>query len=134
MTSGFESAVTYGFRVRAKDLYGYGPYSKVLYVVPKTAPDKMLPPVTIVEGVLIKISWVEPFGNGADVIKYRVQVQKKDGSFITEDEYCSETNATMNQVLNCYVPMSTLTGPKYKLEKYDYVIARAQAGSFIAYG
>lgn len=71
---GFEPAVTYGFRVRALDLYGYGPYSSILYVVPKTSPDKMQPPTTVITDVDVRISWIEPFGNGADVIKYKVYV------------------------------------------------------------
>jgi hypothetical protein len=94
----------------------------------------MMPPVTVVFGALIKISWIEPFGNGADIIKYRVQVQKKDGTFIVEDEFCRETNTTMTEVRMCFIPMAILTGPKYSLMKYDYVIAKVQAGSFIAYG
>lgn len=64
----------------------------MLSVVPKALPDKPGIPITEIDGTNVKISWDEPNGNGAAVIKYRIYVQKKDGSFRLEDTYCNENS------------------------------------------
>ncbi len=79
--TGFSSGITYSYRLRAKDIIGYGPYSEILSIVPKALPDKTETPETVVEDIRVKISWKKPGGNGAVINKFRVYIKIKDGTF-----------------------------------------------------
>ena len=95
--SGFESSNTYNFRIRALDKIGWGPYSEVLTVIPKALPDQAEVPETVIEGIRIKISWLKPFGNGAEIDKFRVYVRNKAGEYLLETVNCQETDQSVFQ-------------------------------------
>ena len=93
--SGFESSNTYNFRIRALDKIGWGPYSEVLTVIPKALPDQAEVPTTVNDGPRIKISWSKPFGNGAEIDKFRVYVRNKDGVYLLESINCQESDQSV---------------------------------------
>lgn len=53
------SGDNYGFRVRAKNIFGWGPYSQVSYIQAAREPDQPLAPVTSIDA-----------GNGGVVITW----------------------------------------------------------------
>lgn len=131
-TTGFAKSLTYTYRVRAMDLIGYGQYSNLLTVVPMDLPDQTDIPVTVIKGINVKISWIEPFGNGDPIFKYRVYLQMKSGLFRLEDTFCNEKDTALSR--SCMIPMSILTGPIYQLVKYDLIVAQVESANAIGYG
>ena len=121
LTTGFTSGVSYGFRLRALDSIGYGPYSKELFVVPLTTPDQSDPPTTVIDGVNVKVSWNAPYGHGAPIKSYKVYIKRGDGTFVLEDTYCKSSDPLTTSNMHCKIPMAVLTGPIYSLQKGDLI-------------
>lgn len=126
-TSGFTPGTTYSYRLRAKNSYGYGPYSSTVSITPASAPSQIATATTTVDTVYAKIAWAEPASNGASITGYRVYIQQKSGSYRLESTYCSESDATVTANKYCLVPMSELTGSNYLLVRGDLVVAKVQA-------
>jgi len=54
----------YRFRVRAKNVYGYGPLSDESLIVPDSVPAMMAHPETTLDFQTVNFSWTTPFDNG----------------------------------------------------------------------
>jgi len=93
-------------------------------VVPKALPDQVGTPVTEIVHIRVKISWNEPGGNGAEIIKYRVYLMKKSGEFVLETSHCSENDQEVFKNRYCFIPMAELTGDFYKFVKGDLIVAK----------
>ena len=92
--------------------------------MPKTLPDQVETPETVIEGIEVKISWTKPFGNGADIIKFRVFIKHKNGEYMLDDKNCREDDQTVFLNQHCYISMAELTGPEYQLVKGDLIQAK----------
>jgi hypothetical protein len=79
VSSGLTAGYPYEFRLRAKNIHGWGPYSTVLKVIPSTVPSLMPPVTTAVNNIYVKFSWTAPFSNGADITAYNIEILKSDG-------------------------------------------------------
>jgi hypothetical protein len=60
------SGELYGFRVRARNIFGWGPYSQVTYIQAAREPDQPLPPVTSIDAATggVVITWTAPSARG----------------------------------------------------------------------
>jgi hypothetical protein len=67
----------YEFKVRARNVYGYGEYSEVLVVQTGDRPDTMDQLTTIAVGSIIQITWDEPADNGYPVDDYELEILNK---------------------------------------------------------
>jgi hypothetical protein len=68
----------YSFRLRAKNQHGWGPYSEIVQTIPCTTPAKMSPVTMTIENIYVKISWIAPSANGAQITNYRVLILAND--------------------------------------------------------
>lgn len=64
-------------------------------MIPKALPDQAEVPTTVNDGPRIKISWSKPFGNGAEIDKFRVYVRNKDGVYLLESINCQESDQSV---------------------------------------
>jgi len=127
-TSGFTAGSTYKFRVRAKNIFGWGPYSGNLTVVPASVPATMAAVTVAVDNVYAKISWTQPAINGATITAYKIVIAQSDGTTYTESTtYCDGTDSGILAQKYCLVPMSALTASPYSLARGTLVKAKAQA-------
>jgi len=55
------AGVTYTFTVASRNIIGYSQESVSISIIPAQVPDKPLPPVTILSGSFINITWTTPF-------------------------------------------------------------------------
>lgn len=68
VTGNFPASSAYKFRVKAKNLYGWGPYSTVLSVITATVPAKMAKPtLTLIGNTDVLVSWALPSNGGANL-------------------------------------------------------------------
>lgn len=67
--------VTYQFRVRAENIYGFGPFSDSIAIKTPTAPSATSVPLTVIdkEGN-IRISWNRPEDGGSPITGFTVQI------------------------------------------------------------
>lgn len=103
----------YRFRVRARNIYGYGPYSADTTVIPDDAPGKTsIPTVALdtVDATQVKISWDQPNDHSSTITAYEILFMKANGDFVTELTQCNGdgTVPTVVSARTCTVPMATI--------------------------
>lgn len=127
--SGTTGGTTYQFRVRARNIYGWGDWSDAHSVKAADTPDQMAALTTSVDATTgdVKIEWSEPHDGSQTITSYSVQIQKKDLSWYTDTDNCDGSQAAIMAQLYCTIPMATLTGATYSLALNDEVFAKALA-------
>lgn len=74
--------------MRAKNIYGYGPFSDVLSVEASDVPDVMAIVETSIVGTKVVFSWAAPFDNYDPVALYDLQIRKADSTFYSDAINC----------------------------------------------
>ena len=125
--SGITEGEVYRFRVRARNIYGWGPPSDVLPVAAAGIPEQMEPPVTEIDpnnGLNILVTWVEPYDNSDAISAYNIIFRASDGTYHNTAECVSEVP---DLGLSCSVPIATFLGSPFNLAYNDLVQVRVQA-------
>ena len=93
----------YNFKVRAKNIYGWGPYSNIVSILASDVPSQMQVVTTTVDGTNVEISWQEPANNGEAISGYEIQVLQSDGTtFSQETGSCDGiNNSTVISTRSC---------------------------------
>lgn len=79
VTSNVESGSLYAFRVRAKNIFGWGPYSEPAIIQAAREPDQPLAPITSIDSSTgsVVITWQAPSARGDAITAYTVEIQNK---------------------------------------------------------
>lgn len=93
-TSSVTPGASYRVKVRAKNSYGWGPFSSILTITTALAPNAPPTVTTITSGTSVQISWTQPANNGISISKYDILIMKKDGTFTTSSQ-CLGTDSTI---------------------------------------
>ena len=95
----------YYVRVRAKNYWGWGPFSTVMQIKASTAPDKMSGVKTYIDQLTggIRVEWNKPYENSDTITAYKIEGLRLDNTWIT---VCSDSSIVA--LLKCVVPMSIL--------------------------
>lgn len=106
-----EGGRTYRFKVRARNIYGYGEYSEVTVVIPDDKPGKTdiatveLNALTPTE---VKVSWPLPDDHSSVITSYEILFMLANGDFAHELTRCDGADTTVVSARTCSVPMATL--------------------------
>jgi hypothetical protein len=65
---------SYKFKLRAKNVYGWGPYSSEFTILASDVPSQMAVPVTSIVGTDARIAWAAPSSNGEAITGYEVLI------------------------------------------------------------
>lgn len=76
VSTGVVEGAAYGFRVRAKNIYGWGPNSIVTTVMAAREPATPDAPVTSIDADTggLTISWTAPPARGSAIEEYRIEI------------------------------------------------------------
>jgi len=132
------SGQVYGFRVRARNIFGWGPYSPVTQIQAAREPGKPIAPVTSIDSVKggMAITWTAPDARGSAITSYKIEISNSLGTLWYEDDDCDGTKpAILNTVpLRCVIPMETLLGAPYNYAFNELVKVRVSAANFYLFG
>lgn len=159
VTSQLVSGTTYAFRVRARNIFGWGDYSVVDsvtgagYIKAAREPGIPLAPVTSIDAATghFAIDWTPPDDRGDPITAYLVEIaDAATGNVWTaHNATCDGTIANSEVLKNtfCLIPMAVLTaatpyGYKYTYKDVansivgggDLVQVRVKAANFFKYG
>jgi hypothetical protein len=67
-----EPGLTYEFKVRARNIYGYGPFSDSSFLIPDAEPATMDAATTSLVYPTVQIRFIEPYDNGREITAYQV--------------------------------------------------------------
>ena len=85
--------MSYKFRYRAKNIYGWGEYSDEAVIVPSQKPDRPDPVACLLVSTNVMLQWQEPEDYGTAIESYDVQFLTHDGvSMSSDDTYCVQVN------------------------------------------
>lgn len=130
ITSGVSAGMVFSFRVRAKNMWGWGDYSDVLVVTPSAAPDQMDTLVTAIDadtGSIILL-WSAPSDNSAAITQYKVEILDHDGlAWNEETTDCDASDAAVMAAFNCTIAMSAFIVSPFSLVQGDLISVRASA-------
>ena len=123
MSSEIVSGTVYGFRVRARNIFGWGPYSTVTEIKAAREPGMPAAPVTSIDPVAggVAIAWTAPDARGDTITAYKIEIANKAGTDWFTEATCLGTDPTVIANLRCVVPMSTLTAAPYNYVFDDLV-------------
>ena len=128
-TTDITSGTTYQFRVRAKNVWGYGDWSSVLSVLAATVPDQPDAATTSYDGTTgdVIISWTAPAARGSTISAYLIEIQDKTASTWTASASCDGSDATILANLQCQIPMSEFVAVPYSYVLSDLIVVRVSA-------
>jgi hypothetical protein len=109
------AGTTYHFRVRAKNKWGYGPYSPVVAIQASTNPQVVPMPLTTNIGAKVRISWPKPEINGDEIDEYQVLIKQKDGTFAEQEVYCDGSQPAIITSRQCEIPLTVLRAAPFSL-------------------
>lgn len=120
--------MTYKFRVRARNKWGYGPYSEEGLIEASSKPDRQTSaPTTMNSGAYVLITWPAPVERGAEVLEYDVKILAKDGSFHIAEVNCNGLDPIIVSSRSCEVPLAVLRAAPFSLEYPDLVAAKVRS-------
>ena len=136
VSSGVISGTEYGFRVRARNIFGWGPYSTVVYIQAAREPDVPIAPVTSIDSVAggVAIAWTAPDARGSDITEYLIEISDSTGASWPPAAACDGADATVLADLRCVVLMSTLTAAPYNYVFDAVVYVRVSAKNVYGFG
>lgn len=77
---------SYEFKVRARNVYGFGEFSDIQAIIASTHPERPNIVNTITDGLKVLVSFEEPPSNGEAISVYTVEFYSRDGNFYQSDE------------------------------------------------
>lgn len=84
--SGVDSGRDYDFRVRGRNIHGWGEWSSTTTLTASSIPaDILTMPSTILVGTKVRIIWIPPLstgGNGISIDEYKIQIADSSGTYI----------------------------------------------------
>jgi hypothetical protein len=106
-----EGGKTYRFKVRARNIYGYGEYSPVTVVIPDDKPGKTAIATVAVSATTpteVEVSWPLPNDHSSVIQSYEILFMLANGDFAKELTRCDGALPAVVSARKCSVPMATL--------------------------
>lgn len=129
VTTGVSEGGSYQFKVRAKNIHGYGSFSSVATLVASSKPDAPSTVTTAYDsnGDVV-VTWVAPDDNGSDITAYYVVFADEAETTYTPHTSCDAwADSTFVTTLTCTVSMNSLTAAPYSIPREDLISVKVQA-------
>ena len=116
VSSSITIGATYKFRYRAKNLFGWGPYSDTLDLYAASVPTTIATATTVNQDTSVLISWSLPtYNGGLPILAYRIYIEKQTTGTYAESASCNGADPTIRANRYCLVPMSALVSGSFNL-------------------
>lgn len=105
----------YRFRVRAKNIFGYGTVSSFVSVKAATVPETVPSVITSIDATTggVTINWGAPYDNGDTITGYLVEIGVYGTPNFEPYSGCDGSQAAVMASRSCVIPMSALTSSPY---------------------
>jgi hypothetical protein len=125
---------TYKFRYRAKNIFGWGPYSDQGDIFAASKPSQMVPVSVSLFGTDVKIQWTPSDSNASPITSFKVLIMTSDPLVLIEQlDHCDGSSPDAISKNYCLVPMQKFIEPPYNLVQGDLIIAKVQAKNQIGW-
>ena len=137
VTSDISPGQDFTFRIRGKNMWGWGPYSSLLTSSPSAVPAQMATVYTWIEAERgdVVFNWTAPADNSAAITAYKIEILDKAGSAWSEETtYCNGSNQYVMGNRSCVIPMSVFSAVPLSLALGDLITVRASAYNVNGWG
>jgi hypothetical protein len=134
VATGVTEGSTYRFKVRARNVYGWGPFSPEVSIAATDVPSQMQVVTTSIVGTSARITWTAPASNGATITAYEILIRHADGTTLSAAATCDGADPVIVGARQCEVPLATLRAAPYSLARGALVQAKARALNAQGYG
>lgn len=95
VATGLIEGLTYRFRHRVYNIFGWSGYSSVVSGIAAVVPQQPIAPIVTNVDTSIQVEWIKPYNGGNIITSYTVEFKKSDGTYQAESTYCLGTDATI---------------------------------------
>lgn len=129
VSSGITEGEDYQFKVRAKNVHGWGDFSSVATLVPSSVPDAPSTVTTTYDSNGdVKVTWIAPDNNGDTITAYYIVFADESETTYTPHADCDAwADSSFVSALTCTVPMTELTVAPYSIPREDLISVKVQA-------
>ena len=115
VSTGVVPGSQYAFRVRARNVFGWGPFSPVTYIRAARAPAAPVAPVTAIDAATggLVITWQAPNDAGATITAYVINIADATTTSWSPVASCDGSDPLIVAARTCTVPIRTLTAVSY---------------------
>lgn len=126
--TGITGGSVYKFRVRAKNLYGWGDFSQEVAITASQQPDPVATITTENDGTDVVIRWSAPINNFAVITSYSLQVLETDGkTYADANTYCDEDADAILSARKCTISLTELRAAPFSLTYNQVIVARVRS-------
>lgn len=130
VSTGITSGSDYQFKLKSKNVHGWGDYSSVTTVTASSVPGtpSAAPATSLDSNGDVVVTFTAPDANGEDITSYWIVFDdaSEDG-YAMDDECDGWENGTILSGLTCTVAMNTLTAAPHSIPLSDLVHVKYQA-------
>jgi len=136
VSNGVLGGKDYKFKVRARNIYGFGPYSAIATFKSSQEPAQITSDniQTTNSGLSVQITWSKPYNNEDTITAYMVQIRKVDGETYQESAECDASTTAIINARTCTVLIKTLRAGPYELQFNNLIVARVKAKNAFGWG
>lgn len=125
---------SYQFQIRARNIYGFGPFSDVVTVVASAVPGEPDIALTTTQATGIVISFFAPDNNGATITGYTILFEGLDGKFYDNPECDATLTPGTNGYFSCTASFLSLRSAPFDLVYGSLVSVIVQSTNKIGTG
>lgn len=92
---------SYSFQIRARNIYGFGPFSDTQDILAANYPSPPLIATTETVLTLVKITFLSAEDNGVPISSYDVELKKADGEYLASPECDASLVAIADNYWQC---------------------------------
>jgi len=137
-TTGVSSGLNYKFKVRARNVHGWGAYSDAFSIGATGLPHPMVVATTTIDAATggVKIAWTAPASGGLALDAYKIEIADSQATpvWTVDATNCNGGAAPHFANKYCIVPVSVLTAAPYNLAFDALVKVRVSARNSKGYG
>jgi len=135
--TGITPGATYQFQVRAKNIWGYGDFSSLLYVEASDVPEAPAIVTTYVDSATgnVVLDWLEPDDNSSPIFEYLIEIE--DQAQTIWQSYTTSCNGALASIVTarqCTFAMSVFTDPPYSYTLGNVIAFRVSAQNANGWG
>lgn len=86
--SALPAGSSYNFKVRARNRWGFGPFSASTLIQSSTTALIITAPTVSVSGINVRITWLPPDNQGSTITQYKVVVKQTNLAYSENTQYC----------------------------------------------
>ena len=121
VSTGLTPGQGYLFRLRAENVYGWGPYSNEVTVYAAGLPSQPTDVTTEIISTDVRIRFVAPTNDAAPITSFKILIKQSDGTFTEDTTNCNGATVQVKTDSGCDIPLTTLRASPYLLTYGDLV-------------